>query len=151
MKQNDAVVQAVINVTGYNGDGKCEISKEQRAQVALILHEGFMAGNIEYSKDVESNAVRKYIPGLINNHLRKDKRLNGNVKYTAKNPGSRAGSGDAQLKNMKLLLSTLTVESERAEVQACIDERIAVLATEKQTATVDFSALPADLAAKFSK
>jgi len=38
--------------------------------------------------------LRSYCSGLQSNWLRKDTRLNGGVKYVAKNPGSRAGSTD---------------------------------------------------------
>lgn len=77
--------------------------------------------------------------------------MNGGVKYQAKNPGSRAGSGDQALSAMRKLLSTLTDETERAEVQSYIDARIAELNIAKQATIVDFSALPADLQAKFKK
>ena len=89
--------------------------------------------------------------GLQSNWLRKDTRLNGGMKYTAKNPGSRAGSSDPSLKAMIALLSTLTDESERAEVQSYIDAKRAEIAATKQAKVVDFSALPADLAKKFGK
>lgn len=151
MSQKEAVFQAVCNVTGHTGEGQVEISKEQRGQVNAILFEGFRSGKIELDREFTDSDLKSYVSGLQSNWLRKDKRLNGGVQYTAKNPGSRAGSTDPQLKAMRALLTTLTDESERAEVQGYIDAKVAEINSAKQAKSVDFSALPADLAAKFGK
>ena len=151
MTQKEAVYQAVVNVTGFNGEGSCTPSKEQRAQVNAILFEGFKSGKIELEREFSDSDLKAYVSGLQSNWLRKDKRLNGGTQYVAKNPGSRAGSSDPQLKAMRTLLSTLTDETEKQEVQSYIDARIKEISVEKQAKTVDFSALPADLAAKFYK
>lgn len=150
MSQKEAVFQAVKNVCGEQE--AYTPSKEQRAQVNAILFEGFRSGQIELDREFNDSDLKSYVSGLQSNWLRKDKRLNGNVSYVAKNPGSRAGSGDPQLKAMRALLSTLTTDADRAEVQSHIDTRIAEInASKKKTVAVDFSALPADLAAKFQK
>lgn len=151
MSQKEAVFQAVTNVCG-TADSYAP-TKEQRAQVNAILFEGFRSGTIELEKsEISDSDLKSYVSGLQSNWLRKDKRLNGNVAYVAKNPGSRAGSGDPQLKAMRALISTLTTDEEKAEVQAYIDARVSdINATKTKKVTVDFSALPADLAAKFSK
>lgn len=150
MNQKEAVFNAICNVTGHK-DGKLVISPEQRKQVNMILFDGFRAGEIELDKDYTDSELKSYVSGLQSNWIRKDKRFNGGVQYQPKNPGSRAGSGDPQLKNLKVLLSTLTDDADRAEVQGYIDARHAEIAATKQTATVNFDALPADLAAKFRK
>jgi hypothetical protein len=128
-----------------------EISKEQRAQVNAILFEGFKAGRIELEREYTDSDLKSYVSGLQSNWIRKDKRLNGGVQYQAKNPGSRAGSTDPQLKAMRALLTTLDSAEDRAEVQKHIDAKVAELQAAKQAKTVDFSALPADLQAKFAK
>lgn len=151
MTQKEAVFQAVSNITGHNGEGPVVISKEQRAQVNAILFEGFKNGKIELDREYTDSDLKGYVSGLQSNWLRKDTRLNGGMKYQAKNPGSRAGSSDPSLKAMIALLSTLTDESERAEVQSYIDAKRSEIAATKQAKVVDFSALPADLAAKFGK
>jgi hypothetical protein len=149
--QKEAVFTAVCHVTGFTGEGTCSPSKEQRAMVNAILIEGFKAGKIELDREYDESGLKSYVSGLVSNWLRKDKRLNGGTQYVAKNPGSRAGSSDPQLKAMRALLSTLTDESERAEVQGYIDARVAEINASKIKTTVDFNALPADLAAKFQK
>lgn len=151
LSQKEAVFVAVCQVTGHTGEGQVSITKEQRAQVNAILFEGFKSGKIELDREYSDSGLKGYVSGLQSNWLRKDKRLNGGTQYVAKNPGSRAGSSDPQLKAMRALLSTLTDEAEIAEVQSHIDMRVAAIASEKQAKTVDFSALPADLAAKFGK
>ena len=151
MNQKEAVFAAICSVTGHTGEGVLEISKEQRAQVNMILFEGFRAKKIQLDKEFSDSDLKSYVSGLQSNWIRKDKRLNGGVQYTAKNPGSRQGSGDPALKALRALFSTLTTDADKAEVQAYIDARMTEIATTKQVATVDFSALPADLQAKYSK
>lgn len=151
MTQKEAVFAAVCSVTGFDGEGAVTISKEQRAQVNAILFEGFRSGAISVDREYTDTDLKTYVSSLQSNWLRKDTRLNGGGKYVAKNPGSRAGSADPQLKAMRALISTITDESDRAEIQAHIDARVAELSATKVAKTVDFSALPADLAAKFSK
>ncbi len=151
ISQKEAVFQAVRNVCGEQ-DGAYTPSKEQRAQVNSILFEGFRKGTIELDREFSDTDLKSYVSGLQSNWLRKDKRLNGNVAYVAKNPGSRAGSGDPQLKAMRALLTTDISAEEKAEVQTYIDARVMEInATKAKKVTVDFSALPADLAAKFGK
>jgi hypothetical protein len=151
ISQKEAVFQAVTNVCGES-DSAYTPSKEQRAQVNNILFEGFRSGTVELDKTMEDSALKAYVSGLQSNWLRKDKRLNGNVGYVAKNPGSRAGSGDAQLKAMRALLTTVATDEQRSEIQSYIDIRVnEINASKKKTVTVDFASLPADLAAKFSK
>lgn len=157
--QKEAVFTAVSNVLAQDGitveEGKNinpEMTRERRAQVNSILFEGFKSGTIVIDREFSDSELKAYVSGLQSNWLRKDKRLNGGMNYIAKNPGSRAGSGDPQLKAMRALLSTLTTESDKAEVQAHIDTRLKeIQATKVKSVSIDYSALPADLASKFQK
>jgi hypothetical protein len=140
--QKEAVFQAVTNVCG-----DMEVytpSKEQRASVNQILFEGFKAGTIELDREYSDTELKAYVSGLQSNWLRKDKRLNGNVAYVAKNPGSRTGSSDTQIKAMRALLATKTDVAERAEIQSFIDKRLAEIKPSK-TVEIDISALPVEL------
>ena len=150
MNQKEATYNAICAVTGHTGEGEVQISKEQRAQVNMILFEGFRAGKIQLDREFTDPELKQYVSGLQSNWLRKDSRLNGGVKYAAKNPGSRAGSGDPSLKALRALFSTLTTDTDKQEVQGYIDARVAELNVAKAP-TIDFSVLPADLKAKFSK
>jgi hypothetical protein len=155
--QREAVYSAVVGVLNeagipVEGNVSTHMTRELRSQVNNILVEGFRNGTIALDKTFSDAELRSYASGLQSNWLRKDKRLNGGVAYVAKNPGSRAGSGDDQLKAMRALLGTLTTESDRTEVQAAIDARVTEIKASRATAKkpVDFSALPAGLA-KFKK
>lgn len=150
MNQKEAVFSAVVNVCGPVGDGAVLPTKEQRAQINLILFEGIRSGTIEMRTEKDDSDLRDYVSGLASNWLRKDKRLNGGVKHEAKNPGSRAGQGDDQLTALKGLKATLVDATQIAEVQTYIDARVAQLAAAKAK-PIDFSVLPADLQAKFQK
>lgn len=156
--QKEAVFTAVSNVLKQNGTPVVEgqavsMSKELRAQVNSILFESFRNGTIEIDKEeISDSDLKGYVSGLQSNWLRKDKRLNGGTQYVAKNPGSRAGSGDPQLKAMRALMGSLTTDAEKAEVQGYIDARVADIQKSKIKSTpIDFSALPAGLAEKFAK
>jgi hypothetical protein len=159
MSQKEAVFQAVSSVLKESGisveegtNVNTHMTKELRAQVNLILLEGFKSGSIEIEREYSDSELKAYVSGLQSNWLRKDKRLNGGTSYIAKNPGSRVGSSDPQLKTMRILLSTLTTEAEKAEVQSYIDARInEINAVKVKKANIDYNLLPADLAAKFQK
>ena len=152
--QKEAVFSAVTSVVSEAGvtlqDGQSfagVLTRELRAQVTNILVEGFNSGNIALDKTfADEAALRTYCSGLTSNWLRKDTRLNGGVKYVAKNPGSRVGSSDATLKAMRTLLSTQTDESARAEIQSHIDARVAAIREARRPArTLNVADLPAEL------
>lgn len=144
LTQKEAVFNAVANVVG-EFEGACEPTKEQRSQINQILFEGFRSGTVELDREYNDSELKAYVSGLQSNWLRKDTRLNGGVKYVAKNPGSRTGSTDAQVKAMRILLSTKTDPTERAEIQAFIDKRLSEIKPAKPKATLNVADLPAEL------
>jgi hypothetical protein len=149
--QKEAVFNAVTHVLGveFPDTGAVELSKEQRAQVNMILFEGFRAGTIELDREFTDTELKAYVSGLQSNWLRKDKRLNGGVQYVAKNPGSRTGVGDAQLKALRALLKTQVDPNKIAEIHSYIDKRVAELdAAKAKTVQVNVADLPAELRAK---
>jgi hypothetical protein len=159
MTQKEAVFNAVSSVLSEanitvsdNENYSTYMNRELRAQVTNILVEGFNSGTIALDKVFTSEAeLRTYCSGLTSNWLRKDKRLNGGAKYEAKNPGSRVGSSDVQLKAMRALLGAKTDPAERAEIQSFIDARVIdIKVSRKPAKAIDFSALPAELAEKYN-
>ena len=150
LNQKEAVFQAVVGVTGFAGEGTCEPTREQKAMIHQVLVEGFRSGKIKIDTQYPDEKLKQYVVGLLNNWLRKDTRLNGGSAYVPKNPGSRQGSGDAQLKALRALMSATAGDAERAEIQRYIDARTAEIAAAKQP-VIDFSALPESLRAKFTK
>jgi hypothetical protein len=150
MSQSDAVAAAVVSVCGQV-KGAYTPTSEQRQQIRLILFEGFKSKVIDLKGDKSDEWIMKYIPGLISNHLRKDKRLNGDVKYEAKNPGSRTGSNDAELKSLLALYGTLESENDKTEVMGYITARKSVLGKAKAAPVIDIASLPEALRLKFIK
>lgn len=152
VNQKTAVYEAIVNVLTNAGvdfeegmDVKPVMSRELRAQVNQILFEGFRAGRIELDREFDDGELKSYVSGLQSNWIRKDRRLNGSVKYVAKNPGSRVGSTDDQLKALRALKTKLEGEGQDvSEVEGYIAKRVAELAAAKAP-QVDVSALPAEL------
>jgi hypothetical protein len=143
ISQGEAVFQAVRTVfTEGAVPSTTEWNSAQKETVHHLVFKLFKSGATVHKSNPDDAALLKYIPGLVNNWVRKDKRLNGGSKYEAKNPGSRAGSGDPMVREMKALLSTLSDPEQRDQVQAAIDERMKTI---KPTVTVDASKLPASL------
>ena len=149
--QKEAVYNAVTHVLGteFPDSGPVTPTKEQRAQVNLILFQGFRAGEIELDREFTDTELKAYVSGLQSNWLRKDKRLNGNIAYVAKNPGSRAGVGDPQLKALRALLKTQVDPNKIKEIHEYIERRTAeISATKAKTVEVNVDDLPAELRAK---
>ncbi len=159
LNQRDAVFNAITSVLAENDvafeagqDVTPHMTRAIRGQVNTILFQSFKEGKIELSQEYADAELKAYVSGLQSNWIRKDKRLNGGISYVAKNPGSRAGSGDDQLKAMRALLKTLTPGSaDYTEVESHIEARVSSLSASKVKSTVNFDALPEGLRAKFSK
>lgn len=144
MTQGEAVFQAVCSVIGGDPDGKVELREDELKAVHSKVLGFFQSGATVHSKNADEAALIKYIPGLVNNWLRKDTRLNGGSKYQTKRPGSRSGSGDESVKAMRTLLSMTNDPEAKAQIQQEIDKRVASL---KPTPTIDVSKLPESLRA----
>lgn len=160
ISQREAVFQAVKNafaeagITFKEGMNCDEVMTDaMHKQVAAELTEGFHQG-ITYLDDTPSNAQKltnpaemsKYVSGLKSNWLRKDIRLNGGVEYAPKNPGSRAGSSDPQLKALKQLAVKFKGTPKAEEIAKHITTRTAQIAAEKaKKVTVDISVLSPEL------
>ena len=118
----------------FTNESKLTLSTDQRKEVIQMIAHGFAQGHIEMTDKarVKYNSVDKlikeYVPGLLSNWLRKDERLNGNVEHKIENPGSRSGSGDQIVKNLKLLLKDPRLnDKQKAKVELKIAERKAEL------------------------
>ena len=152
MKQNDAVFQAVCGVLDAQSfDGSVELTKDQRDSVISIVTEGIVSGAVDFSAEARAKydtpvKVKIYTVGMVSNHLRKDKRLNGGVKYETKNPGSRAGAGDDQLKALKLLRSTITDPQALVDIDEAITARsLEISASKAKTTVINVEAIPEHL------
>jgi hypothetical protein len=142
MNQRTAVFTVVSSVCKVNGT-KVEPTKEQLKVIHDQVFKAFKSGDVDYKGGIPNDEkLIKYIPGLVNNWLRKDLRLNGGTEYVTKNPGSRSGSKDEQLQAMRALLAASTSSDARTQIQAAIDARMAEL---KPQVKIDITKLPEHL------
>ena len=158
MNQRNATVGTILAVlkergVDYKLNGETPISEvftdSDKTKVRDLLVTGFRKGEIEMADDSkakykEDKALKQYVIGLINNWVRKAPEFNGGQTYAPKNPGSRAGSGDEQIVEMKKLLSQTSDPTAKATVQAAIDARKAELA-QQNAPVIDVSKLPENL------
>ena len=142
LNQKEGTYQAIETVLAEAGKTiehgeKVQLTDAEKEKVIETVANGFFDGQIimkpeSFKKHAASRqAMRAYVAGLVKNWLAKDKRLNGGVEHTIKNPGSRAGVGDQVLKELKKLKATLTNPDQIAYVDAEIDKRKAELQAEK--------------------
>ena len=144
MTQRKAVFTAIVSTVEVVPGVAVQLDEKQKEQVHAKLFTMFSEGQVELRGERTADWLRKYIPGLVNNWVRKDPNLNGNTKYTAKNPGSRTGSGDEQIKAMKALLQQPGLSEENiATITAAIEERKAALKPAPEP--INVSALPESL------
>lgn len=151
MSQKEAVFVAVQAFLTENNraheleDGEAiSFTREERSTVVGMIVSAIHLMELSTEATVKFDTAQKvktYVSGLTNNWLRKDTRLNGGSKYIAKNPGSRAGSGDDQLKALKALRSTLSDASQISQIDSAITARIATIKPVKSV-VIDMSFLP---------
>lgn len=151
MKQGQAVFNTLTslyleqNGTAFTNESPMTSKDFDLAKAKAILVEGFTKGEIDISPDFDMTKITSYVGGLINNWMRKDLKLNGNVKYEAKNPGSRAGSGDKQAAALKALMKQIGEKHEKyTEVKAAYEARLAEIKPKSQV-QIDANLLPDDL------
>lgn len=161
LSQKEAVFSAVKSLFSQNGGSfteftKIELSKDERATVTQMVVAGISAGDVVFSDDARAKyntpeKIKGYVSGMVGNWLTKDKRLNGNEKYTPANPGSRAGQGDEVIKNLRALRGTLTDADQLAAVDSEIEKRKGEISTSKtKHVEVNYDAIPADLLEKLN-
>jgi hypothetical protein len=158
MNQRTATCNALIAVLSARGVDyelggekiiKDVLTKKDIETVQDVVFAGFRKGEIEMSADskakyAEDKELKKYVSGLVNNWIRKAPEFNNDQAYVAKNPGSRAGSQDEQVKNMKALLAQTTDATHRKMIQDALDARIAEIKPTKSV-EIDASKLPDSL------
>jgi hypothetical protein len=156
MNQRDATCNTLLSVltdrgVSYELNGETPISEvlnsEDKAKARTILFAMFKAGKVDYRADFQAKVdddkeLSKYISGLVNNWIRKAPEFNNDTTYKAKNPGSRTGSGDEQIKAMKSLLAITTDPEAKQAIEEAIAERQEAL---KPKVEIDVNALPESL------
>lgn len=161
MSQKEIVFKAVSEATEVTPGTAVvfkDLDKSVKTQIvqevaSKIIEQGAISEKAAIKYPTVTDLIKLYVPGLVNNHIRKDLRLNGGEPYKAANPGSR--QSDKELKNLKLLLSQVAAvnpEDENIEaIEEAIEARQATLTAAKaKTAQVDLSAINPDLLKKLN-
>jgi chromosome segregation ATPase len=157
MKQVQAVVSAVSEVLGdsfIEGSTRVTdiITTEQKTLVRENVFQGILSGNVTFNGSLEDHsAIQRYVNGMVDNHFRKSRLLNGGSTYTPSGEGTKR---DPQLRELNRLLSTLEVGTDdHLKVQEHITARSAQLQQERAAktaansrASIDVSVLPSHLA-----
>ena len=161
VSQKTAVVNAVAGILGSSfvlgqTNAKEALSSEQLNEVRETLFNGILNGTVLFNGNTgDQKVLSRYVSGMIDNHFRKAKELNGGVKYSPSNPGK--SRRDPQLSALKKLINSYSEGSEEFErvsgaIQSreseLIEERKSVTASKKREnvlSSIDTSVLPEDL------
>lgn len=157
-KQKTAVCNALLSVlkergVDYELNGETPINKvltdQDKSTVRAIILEGFMSGAIDMSEQArakydDETKMKTYVSGVVNNWIKKNPEFNCGVKYKPANPGSRAGSQDEQVRNMRALLKQTNDPEAVAMIEEAIEARLAEIKP-KQQVTIDVDQLPEHL------
>ena len=158
LSQHSAVIEVTKSILGERfapgKDVKGYATKADRQAIAAKIAELMLSGEVALSDEAKAKygesaeiLASRYVMGMVTNWFNKSKELNGGVAYQAKNPGSRAGSSDEQIREMKKLrkqLESLGNVDGIAEVDAAIARRLSEIS---KPAKIDIKTelLPQDL------
>lgn len=160
ISQKQAVVNGVNFVLGASFDASLsareQLSDEQLSAVKSFVTKAIMSGTVEYGKDIsDEKEVSKYVSGMVSNHLRKAKELNGGATYAPQSTGR--GSRDGQISELNKLLKTYkegteeynqildAITSRKTEISA---DKAVVLKEKrkaKELSSINMEALPENL------
>lgn len=138
ISQKTAVVNEVKSILGSSFDStipaKEQLTADQFSFIKSSIVAGIINGSISYNKDLgDDKEIARYVSGMISNHFRKAKELNGGNSYAPQSTGR--GSRDSQLSELSKLLGTYTEGTEEFnQIVSAIDSRKSELAAEKATA-----------------
>ena len=135
ISQKQSVVNAVTKVLGSSLDASLpardQLSDAQLTEVKSFVSDAIMSGSVEYSKEIsDAKEVSKYVSGMVSNHLRKSKELNGGSSYVPQSVGR--GSRDSQVSELNKLLKSYAEGSEEYnQIIDAISSRKQELTSEK--------------------
>lgn len=135
ISQKDAVVNEVKSILGSSFDSsksaKDQLTANQISTIRDNIVSGIVNGTIAFNKDSNDiETVKRYVPGMISNHFRKAKELNGGGSYAPQSSGR--GSRDSQISELNKLLKTFEEGTdEYNQVISAIASRKEELASEK--------------------
>lgn len=141
--QKQAVIDAVKDSMGSafvsgQTNVKALITAEQLTEVRQKVYEGIVSGKVAYNKELtDTKTISRYVAGMIDNHLRKAKELNGGNQYKPSPTGTKSVKDD-KLHSLSLLLKNMEVDSEGYnKVLEAIEDRKKEIADAKKKKKVD--------------
>ena len=154
--QKEAIYAAITvfmqeNDRRFDDGDKVELSAEDRKTIVTMIVAAIDVGDMGFSPEAITKhdtpeKIRNYSTGLLSNWMRKDSRLNGGMKHSIKNPGSRVGQDDEIIKSLKSLRKVLISKKEIDGVDAEIALRTEQLRTEKlKSVNINVGDIPAHL------
>lgn len=158
ISQKDGVYSAVTafleehNIPFEESSKPVVLSTDQRKTIVMMLVKATDAGELTRKSNKSGQTLEQYWSGTLSNWLRRDPRLNGgHENVQPKNPGSRAGTGDAELRELKKLMKQVEVtgnEEHIAAVKEAIDARTKIVEAERaKKIAVDLSKIDPELLA----
>ena len=139
VSQKNAVVNEVKSILGSSFDpslpAKGQLTADQISMLKSNIVSGIVDGDINFNKDTtDEKEIGRYVSGMVSNHFRKAKELNGGSTYSAQATGR--GSRDEQVSELSKLLKTFKPESSEFEqISAAIVARKAEIAVTKAEQT----------------
>ena len=155
MKQVDVVINVITSYCSENSINfelsgtKVEFTDTQKNAMTELLIASYQAGDLTITSEKAAAAPKSYLKSMLNNHIRKDKRLNGNVDYKDIKGEGTARVTDPQLKELKKLYAAVLLGND-SEVQESVkvelDLRQAEVDAKKSKVTaIDASHIPESL------
>ena len=135
---------------------KTTLTSDQLSSVREDVFSGILTGDILFNKDTNDHkALHRYVNGMVDNHFRKAKELNGGVRYVPTNSGK--GQRDLQLSSLKRLIKQYSEGSDEfnsvtgaiatRELELTQEKKVAAATRKREDAigNIDMSVLPEDL------
>ncbi len=135
ISQKEAVLNEVKSFLGSNFDpsipAKEQLTADQISFVKANVVTGIVNGSVSFNKDTtDQKEISRYVSGMVSNHFRKAKELNGGSSYVPQSTGR--GSRDSQVSELNKLLKTFDADSDEFnQITAAISVRKSELASEK--------------------
>lgn len=160
ISQKDSVVNEVKAILGSSFDpsspARDQLTDDQLKTIKSNIVSGIIAGSVDFKKETtDEKEISRYVSGMVSNHLRKAKELNGNQTYSPQSTGR--GSRDPQISELNKLLKTYNEGSEEYnQIVTAIESRKAELNAERSAAakerkkqkelnSIDMDSLPDNL------
>ena len=126
------------------------LTSEMKSTVRQIVFDGFKNSEIQMTEQSrgkylsDDQKLKEYVNGLVNNWIKKNPEFNGGNTYKPKNPGSRSGQGDEQIRELRKLLKTVTNEKDKELIEQSIQSRLEEIKPESKV-EINIDVLPENL------